>query len=625
MADEEKTRAQLIAELRVVRSELVELKLALMEQDLQHREQMRQEPAAEFEKESSELVWSLRQENPPMLEDPRDDDEPRFLDPLKSAEKVSSSGGVTPTTVTETGSYDMRWTTLISFQRLLDAIPTPVLLLDRSGAVHFANHAFRIMGKDRQWEQRPLDALFSHAHDRHHVTGLMANVLSERRPQAWEGLLVIEGREIWGRMNLRSIRFGRERGILALIEDLTPQKMEALTNEKYKKLVNLFPLGIAEFVPAKPISVDVAPEAILPSIIGARATEGNSEFIRMVGPDSLEQMQGVSLDKILASQPVDLQFYREWIGRQFAPGSFETKERNSEGDLRHYEVTLVGNVRDGFLVQFWAVKRDITDRKRAQEELTMKLKTIDELYAHIVQIGKAKAITEHTANVAHELRQPLAIIGGLIRRLARQSEKERESPPTGEMSRAATFQIITNEISRLENILGGLIDFTRHETVKFQKLNPNDLIEYVLHVNEGRILDKGLKVKINLSQEVGEIPLDPDRFQHVIRNLLANAIEASPYEGAITIETGFAIPSEKAHETGELTTEVYFEIKVHSESLISPDDLDKIFNPFFTSKRYGTGLGLTLARRIVEDHQGSISVKSDPETGTLMTVWLPVK
>jgi signal transduction histidine kinase len=93
----------------------------------------------------------------------------------------------------------------------------------------------------------------------------------------------------------------------------------------------------------------------------------------------------------------------------------------------------------------------------------------------------------------------------------------------------------------------------------------------------------------------------------------------------IRVETGVFIPSDKAQETGELDATVYFEMKVHNRGkAIPPEVVKKIFDPFYTTKDYGTGIGLTLCKRIIENHRGSISVKSDDE-GTVFTVWIPLK
>ncbi len=90
------------------------------------------------------------------------------------------------------------------------------------------------------------------------------------------------------------------------------------------------------------------------------------------------------------------------------------------------------------------------------------------------------------------------------------------------------------------------------------------------------------------------------------------------------METGVSIPSHKAQVTGRLESEGSFEMKIRNGGgAIPPEELQQIFNPFFTTKEFGTGIGLTISKKIVERHKGSISVQSDAE-GTVFTVWLPV-
>lgn len=277
---------------------------------------------------------------------------------------------------------------------------------------------------------------------------------------------------------------------------------------------------------------------------------------------------------------------------------------------------------------FDGVMRDRTLRRKLEEELKAskaalveKIKIIDELYEHIVESGKCKAIEDHTAEVAHELRQPLAIIGGFARRLGRALNNEDSVDPDKQRQYVS---IIITEIQRLEKILDRLIEFTKRSNVRLQRVNPNDLIKYILEITEGRALEKGLKVDANLGPEIGDIPVDPGRFQQLVLNLLSNAIEASPHGGVINIETGCSIPSDKALKVGELGSDIYFEMKISNKGpVIPPDALQNVFNPFFTTKEHGTGLGLTVTKKIVEDHAGSISLKSD-ENGTVFRIWLPL-
>jgi signal transduction histidine kinase len=256
-----------------------------------------------------------------------------------------------------------------------------------------------------------------------------------------------------------------------------------------------------------------------------------------------------------------------------------------------------------------------------EQQVQEKVKIINNLYEHVVQSEKSKAVAEHTAEVAHELRQPLAIVGGFARRM----KKHFDSEGTWGVEQKESCGIIISEIQRLEKILGGLIDFTKRQSVRMEKVQPNDVIQNVINVYAGKLTERDLKLETNLSGELGEVVLDPDRFEQVVRNLLSNAVEASPVGASIGIQTRDFVPGDKAREIGELESKSYFEMIVHNRGpVIPPEHLQRIFSPFFTTKEGGNGLGLTVTKKIVEDHDGSISVKSDEE-GTVFTVWLPVE
>ncbi len=287
--------------------------------------------------------------------------------------------------------------------------------------------------------------------------------------------------------------------------------------------------------------------------------------------------------------------------------------RDQHGRITEYE----GVMRDRS-----ATKRLEEDLKASKIELMDKIKIIDDLYQHIVQAEKSKAIATHTAEVAHELRQPLAIIGGFARRMSKHLESCQKLDPE---SQRECFRIILGEVERLERILKGLIDFTILEAVEVQVVNPSDLIEDVLHINEERLRDKDLGLQLLFGEELTEISVDPNRLHQVIRNLVGNAIDASPEHGVIRIDTGVFFPSAKAQATGSLGSEPYFEMKFRNNGPPIPaEDLQKVFDPFYTTKDFAMGIGLTLTKKIVEEHRGSISVKSDEE-GTTFSVWLPVK
>ena len=223
---------------------------------------------------------------------------------------------------------------------------------------------------------------------------------------------------------------------------------------------------------------------------------------------------------------------------------------------------------------------------------------------------------------SHELRQPLAIVGGFARRLRKLVEG---GQPVDLEKQTQYLGIIVSEITRLEKILDTApIDFTRRTNIVKKRVDPNELIDYIVRITEQRINEKQIVLSINLGHETGEVPVDPGRFQQLLLNLLSNAIDASPVGETIELETGVSIPSDKAAKSGELQFPGFFEVKIRNKGPVIPAEaLQNVFNPFFTTKQHGTGLGLTVAKKIVEDHSRSISVKSDVN-GTIFTIWLPL-
>lgn len=614
MRDEEKTKDQLIREVQGLRRQLIASANASLEVTGGQFTPGGVEEAPSTD--PGELTW-IPDDSLPVFDDSPEDVESTTHD-------VSVSGSFAALlsdeslhrSLTETGSFDLRWITIASFGKLMHAIPMPILLVDVSGTIEFANSAFLKLCADFQ---RPdsFYSLFADEREARMVEGMVKNLVTRRRPQLKEGLIRIQDREIWSRMNLRSMRFGQDRTILVLIEDLTSVKREITLNEKYKTLVDIFPIGIAEFSLEQPPPPDADVDGILPLVMTARVTKGNSTFATLCGLESTDELKGMTLDGILPQSHTH--YHRSWIENRFAVSPFETAERGKDGEVRYFENSLVGSIQEGVLVRFWVMKQDITERKRVQAELMEKIKTIDDLYEHVVQSREAKVIADHTARVAHELRQPLTIIGGFVRRML----KDCAAGKIDVLCQTEGLEIIVKEVLRLEKILARLIDFTKHESITLQSVDPNELVEYVVRINEWRIKEKNLGVELDLGEEIGELLLDSDKFQEVIRNLLSNAMEVSPPGEKILISTGISIPSEKAHQTGELDSESYFELRIHNKGApILPDDLEKVFDPFFTTKDTGTGLGLTLSKKIIEEHHGSISVTSD-NSGTLVTVWLP--
>jgi PAS domain S-box-containing protein len=425
----------------------------------------------------------------------------------------------------------------------------------------------------------------------------------------------LEGKSRWVHHTAAPIRddSGRIVGASELITDITHRKeVEQWLRESERHYRSL---------------VEQVPDVLFSLDADGRFTFANTEIEKFLGFELRELLETPLEDYVVAEDRERLRVLFDL--KREAIWDEEVGIISKAGEQKHVRIRSKASFDDfGALIGFDGVMRDRTVRRQLEEDLRAsrqalveKIAIIDELYEHVVQSGKCKAIEEHTAEVAHELRQPLAIVGGFARRMAKQLDRS----GIGDPARYRQYvHIIISEVERLERILDGLIEFTKRDTIQLQPVNPNDLIEYIFSITDSRLEEKGLVLIKKLGREIGEIPLDPGRFQQLVLNLLSNAIDASPPGGTIEVETGASFPSDKALKAGDFVTETFFEMKFRNTGpVIPPEELQRIFNPFFTTKSHGTGLGLAVSKRIVEEHVGSISVKSDEE-GTIFTVWLPV-
>ncbi|MGO9122092.1 MAG: PAS domain-containing protein, partial [Desulfomonilaceae bacterium] len=171
-----------------------------------------------------------------------------------------------PRELTDSGSHDLRWIRDVSFGKLLESIPIPTVVVDASFNIVFFNKAL-LKGDDAApLSGIPFSSLFAGPTDKAEVLSALSKVLKDRKTHIFECSLVLHGINLWCRIHLRSIRFKTERMVLALIEDLTAEKKQLIINEKYQQLVQVFPIGIAEFSLGRPSPVKTPPEEALSSL-----------------------------------------------------------------------------------------------------------------------------------------------------------------------------------------------------------------------------------------------------------------------------------------------------------------------------------------------------------------------
>jgi signal transduction histidine kinase len=226
---------------------------------------------------------------------------------------------------------------------------------------------------------------------------------------------------------------------------------------------------------------------------------------------------------------------------------------------------------------------------------------------HRTQMSRAEhfaTLGEVATGLAHEIRNPLAGIAGVIEIIGRDL-------PSSSPARAVVKDV-RQEIARINHIVTDLLQTARPHPPKVRKSDLNTTVEHAVMLGRQQAMAKGIEIALHKDPSLQEIEHDSDQIHQVLLNLLLNAQQAIDSKGKIEVKV------ERRGSTAVV------EVTDNGRG-IAPDHLPNIFRPFYTTKGDGTGLGLSLARRIVEDHQGRIDVTSTIGKGTTFAVVLPLQ
>ena len=297
---------------------------------------------------------------------------------------------------------------------------------------------------------------------------------------------------------------------------------------------------------------------------------------------------------------------------------------------------------DGKVTGLVGISRDITEQKLADEELARHKdelqKTLSELQRsheelksaqfQLIQAEKMQSIGRLAAGVAHEVKNPL----GILRMGADYLAKNLTSP---DENVALILADMTDAIKRADGIIMGLLDFSVPHALDSHAEDLSAIMEQSLALVRHLLNEGG----INLSRELGEslppVWLDPNKIKQVFVNILTNAIHATPPGGTITVRTSTRKlrRDEADHDAGSRLAdrfragEAVLIVEVLDTGSGIPDEkLGHIFDPFFTTKPTGkgTGLGLTVTKKIVELHGGSLDIRNRKEGGVVVTIMFRV-
>lgn len=224
----------------------------------------------------------------------------------------------------------------------------------------------------------------------------------------------------------------------------------------------------------------------------------------------------------------------------------------------------------------------------------------------LLESEKLTALGEMAAGMAHEIRNPLVSIGGFVRRLNRRFQDD---------SQVQTyFQVIINEVERLEKTLNEILDFSQDTRGRFQEADLNRIVEGALELIRRELEASQVTVQKELTP-VPKVYCDERQIRHVFYNLLLNALQAMPQGGVLTIRTASPADPDQPWVVCEIRD---------SGGGIPPELLHNIFNPFFTTKASGSGLGLSIVHKIITRHYGEVDIDNRPGEGVSFFIKLPL-
>lgn len=262
------------------------------------------------------------------------------------------------------------------------------------------------------------------------------------------------------------------------------------------------------------------------------------------------------------------------------------------------------------LLTMFATKASLAmENASLYESLQGALDTVRTTQDRLVQSEKLMALGEMAAKIAHEIKNPLTAIGGFARRIA-SPKPGGGTPPVGRYAR-----IILKEVERLERTLNETLYFSREMAPTFRIVNLNAEIRDVLSMFREEFEEARISAVVDLSPDLPSITADPDQIRQVVWNLVSNAVQAVEGSGILTVGTHLADPAEGIGVILEVSD---------TGGGIPHDVVHNIFNPFFTTKAKGTGLGLPIVHAIVEKHGGTIHLDNREGVGVAFSIFLPL-
>jgi PAS domain S-box-containing protein len=264
--------------------------------------------------------------------------------------------------------------------------------------------------------------------------------------------------------------------------------------------------------------------------------------------------------------------------------------------------------------------RDVTQKRVKEEQIREAEERYRKLFEEHIKLeaqlnrsSRLASMGELAAGIAHEINNPLGIILGFAQDILEEI--------TGDHPLYESIKIIEQETARCGGVVKDLLDFARLKPPQITPVDLSELVRDSIRLLAPKIKKNKIAVKKAVEKGLPQIKADPQLMEQALLNVLLNAIQAMPYGGELSLKVGRIENS----SPGKRHPRVRISIRDTGQGIL-PEHLDHIFDPFFTTKgSRGTGLGLPVCQRILEDHGGKIEVESKEDVGTTCHIYLPIE
>lgn len=275
-------------------------------------------------------------------------------------------------------------------------------------------------------------------------------------------------------------------------------------------------------------------------------------------------------------------------------------------DMRHFEEARKTEIRDSILISFILLIFGISGFVSLfwfQSYRIANLEEVRALQEEVRRNEKLAAMGSLSAGIAHEIRNPLSSIKGLATFLGALF-------PEGSDNREIA-EVMIQEVERINKVITELLELSKPSDIKRLATNLRPVIDKTVRLIRQDAEIKNIQIRVNCPDVLPGITADPDKLSQTFLNLFINAIQSMENGGKLDVTLALNVDGD-------------IEIKIKDTgSGIDKENIEKIFNPYFTTKKSGTGLGLAIVCKIIEAHNGIVNVQSSQGTGTEFTITLP--